>query len=129
MAAKEGRYKIIRYLVARGADINIKDRKGVCKYMRLYYYIRINIAEFECKIATLHAASYEDDYHFFRITILPLTFRCFCDVLCLTVLHVKFKCVDLKLSQFQCFRAQKESLAKQQCRLSYWGRLGHRQSN
>jgi len=62
VAAKEGRYKIIRYLVARGADINIKDRKGVCKYMRLYYYIRINIAEFECKLATLQTLRKEHLY-------------------------------------------------------------------
>ena len=33
MATKEGYYNIIRYLIARGADINIKDGKGVCKYV------------------------------------------------------------------------------------------------
>ena len=31
VAAEEGRYKIMGYLVSKGADINVKDNKGVSK--------------------------------------------------------------------------------------------------
>ena len=52
LAAESGRIKVVKYLVERGADINIQDENGVIIYDRTYmpvllkYRIEFELASF-----------------------------------------------------------------------------------